>query len=55
MLRDIYPVIIAAVLVLLIVAGKIYVMHENRVREARNEEPLTKERETIHVIDHSRR
>ncbi len=54
-LNDIFPVIIAVVFVLIVIIGKLYVMHLNNARKRSGEEPLTKEQEFVNVIDWTRK
>lgn len=54
-LVDIFPLIMAAVIAAGIIIGKLYVMHENKARAKRKEDPLTKDPEFVNVIDWTRR
>lgn len=52
---DIFPVLVAALFVLLVIVLKVSTMRANSKRKARGEKPLTEEPEILNVIDWTRR
>lgn len=52
---DIFPVLVAALFVLLVIVLKVSTMRANNKRKARGEKPLTEEPEILNVIDWTRR
>ncbi len=55
MLPDIFPLLVAAVVVAVIVVLKVTEMRMNRKRKANGEKPLTEEQQIVNVIDWTKR
>lgn len=55
MLPDIFPLLVAAVVVAVIIVLKVTEMRMNRKRKANGEKPLTEEQQIVNVIDWTKR
>ena len=54
-INDIFPVLIAALVVIVIIALKVTEIRTNNRRKAEGKAPLTEEQQIVNVIDWSRR